>query len=107
MDLLDVWRGSLTLRRVAVLVRGLPAGSALWRAEGGPGAWSAEERAVREGAWLVQSQLLAVFGGSSAQTPQRPSPPAPGWQEEEHARQERQEARARAWAARHPELNSD
>lgn len=32
VDLLDVWRGTLTLRRISVLVDGLPASSATQRA---------------------------------------------------------------------------
>lgn len=42
VDLVDLWRGGLTLRRVAVLATQLPAGSRVWQATGGPRAWSDE-----------------------------------------------------------------
>ena len=40
LDLLDLWRGTLTPRKAAVLMANLPPGAALWRAMDVPGAWT-------------------------------------------------------------------
>lgn len=54
VDLLDLWRGGLTLRRAAVLAMQLPAGSRLWQATGGPKAWSDEYHALMVVQWRLQ-----------------------------------------------------
>ena len=43
LDLLDLWRGTLTPRKAAVLMANLPPGAALWRAMDVPGAWTTGE----------------------------------------------------------------
>lgn len=43
IDLLDLWRGELTWRRMAVLLRGLPPASAYWRARHESGDWTVAE----------------------------------------------------------------
>ncbi len=58
VDLRDLWRGRLTWRRLLALIRGLPADSALARAQAGPdAAWGLTEhllaRLVDEIAWLT------------------------------------------------------
>lgn len=40
MDLVDLWRGRITFRRLATLTLRLPAGGQLWQATGGARAWS-------------------------------------------------------------------
>lgn len=40
LDLVDLWRGGLSLRKAAALVAQLPPGSRVWQATGGPRAWS-------------------------------------------------------------------
>ena len=55
VDLLDLWRGTLSPRRVCVLINGLPPGSAYGRARGGAGAWSEETAAALIGSWRVES----------------------------------------------------
>lgn len=40
VDVVDLWRGRITLRRLATLTMQLPAGGQLWQATGGARAWS-------------------------------------------------------------------
>lgn len=40
VDLLDLWRGTLTPRRATVLMANLPPGAVLWRAMDVPAAWT-------------------------------------------------------------------
>lgn len=54
IDLVDLWRGGLTLRRAAVLATQLPAGSRLWQATGGPKAWADEYQALMIVEWRLQ-----------------------------------------------------
>ncbi|MDU0349230.1 hypothetical protein, partial [Actinomyces sp. MRS3W] len=49
VDLTGLWTGELTLRRVAVLVHGLPQGSALDKAKGGDRYWTEETAATLMG----------------------------------------------------------
>lgn len=81
VDLLDMWRGRVSMRRISVLVRGLPAGSGLHQLRGGDLAWSPAERAVRESGWMTRSTLIACLGGKGARQPSPPSPPPEGWWE--------------------------
>nr|DAN99372.1 MAG TPA: protein of unknown function (DUF5361) [Bacteriophage sp.] len=67
------------MRRVSVLVMGLPPGSCLRRQMGGPGAWSPVERAVHEAGYLIRTTLIDLLGGSGSRHPDPPEPPEPGW----------------------------
>ena len=104
VDLLDVFRGRLTLRRVLVLVKGLPPGSMTGYLEGGPSALSNEANLIRDVGWRLECTILAAVGAKSSQMPSRPEPPEPGWQDKIAERQRKAEAKARAWLARHPEI---
>lgn len=42
LDLVDLWRGRITARRLSVLVTQLPDGARVWKATGGAKAWSDE-----------------------------------------------------------------
>lgn len=104
VDLLDLWRGRLTPRRLLVLIRGLPPGSALGRAMGGDVSLSDEVTAVRMAAWQICCYIASAVGAKQSDLPKPPQPPEPGWQAKVREAQERQDAKARRWLARHPEL---
>ena len=104
VDLLDLWRGRLTPRRLLVLIRGLPPGSALGRAMGGDVALSDEVTATRMAAWQICCYIASAVGAKKSDLPKPPQPPEPGWQQKARKAQERQAAKARRWLARHPEL---
>ena len=104
MDLLDLYRGRLTPRRLLVLIRGLPPGSALGRAMGGDAALSDEVTATRMAAWQISCYVAMGAGAKRSDLPKPPEPPEPGWQAKAREAQERQDAKARRWLARHPEL---
>jgi hypothetical protein len=95
VDLLGLYKGRITPRRVMALISGLPPGSALHRARGGPASWSDEVAAVKEVGYRLESTLISVNGGK--QLPQRPEPPPVGWQ----IKEAEQEARLVARLARH------
>lgn len=104
VDLLDLYRGTLTPRRLLVLIRGLPPGSALGRAMGGDVALSDEVTAIRMAAWQICCYIASAVGAKQSDLPKPPQPPEPGWQQKAREAQERQDAKARRWLARHPEL---
>jgi len=104
VDLLDLYRGRLTPRRLLVLLRGLPPGSALGRAMGGDVALSDEVTATRMAAWQICCYIASAVGAKQSDLPKPPQPPEPGWQAKAREAQERQDAKARRWLARHPEL---
>lgn len=93
LDLSDLWRGRLTLRRVWVLISQLPAGSRFAREMGGPGFWSPTEAAIYATGWQLQSQL------AGKELP-KPEPPAPGWRHEQRQRAAQMERKAAALARR-------
>nr|WP_300338838.1 hypothetical protein [Actinomyces sp.] len=101
MDLTDLWRGRLSMRRALVLIRGLPPGAGLFRRHGGDMAWSPEERAVREAGYQILTGLLAIrnlFTKKAHGPLLAPSPPPEGWWEAEQeavARTRRKVARVR------------
>lgn len=65
VDLLDLWRGRLSLRRLSVLVAGLPSESALW----------ADENGIARG-WTLTNLIMAdVFHAFAGEPyPGRPAP---------------------------------
>lgn len=88
-----MWRGKVSMRRISVLIRGLPPGAGFHRVRGGDMAWSPEERATREGCWLVErATILGATNGKGKPSPQ-PKPPEEGWYEKSQ-RMRRKEARA-------------
>ncbi|WP_115728245.1 hypothetical protein [Actinomyces culturomici] len=106
MDLLNLFRGRLTLRRLGVLIKGLPPGSATGYAEGGAAALSNEAALIRDVGWRLECAVLGAAGAKQSQLPPRPEPPEPGWQEKVAEKQRKAEAKARAWLARHPEIEN-
>lgn len=77
IDLGDLWRGGLTLRRAAVLTHQLPAGSRLWQATGGPKAWSDEFHALMVVEWRLQilEWRKTEDGSKGKNPPQMQEPP--------------------------------
>ena len=102
IDLLDLWRGTLTLRRVHALLSNLPAGSALARATGGNAAMSEETWALLVSAWRLECRLLDVNGVKPSKWPKPPKAPAATHSDTSS----RQKTKAERWLARHPEITS-
>lgn len=75
LDLADMYRGLLTVRKVAVLVMNLPRGSQTWAAFGGRPAVTAEV----EAAWLIEHALFVIAhaqnNGRGKKPEMRPFPP--------------------------------
>lgn len=66
VDLGDLWRGRLSVRRLSVLIAHLPPGSAVWAAENGiPYGWSLTD--------VLLTDVFAALTGE--QHPARPSAP--------------------------------
>lgn len=92
---------------LADMVAHLPPGCALWRAAGGPLAWSDEvhmlsrvDYGVRVLAWMKTED-----GSRGRNAPKPEEPPTPGNQVK--AEEARMNARAEAWSARHARLTGD
>lgn len=70
-----MYRGSLTVRKVSVLVSNLPRGAQIWSAVGGRSAVTAEV----ESAWIIEHTLTAIAhaqAGSKGKQPEmRDFPP--------------------------------
>jgi hypothetical protein len=78
IDLTDLWRGTLTPRRAAVLMANLPQGAALWRAMDVPAAWTTAEHLA---ASQVDALAVANWQRSKAGTEANKAPkplPRPG-----------------------------
>jgi hypothetical protein len=75
LDLVDMYRGLLSVRKISVLVMNLPRGSQTWVSVGGAGAISAEV----EAAWMVEHALYSIAhgqaGGKGNAPERRPYPP--------------------------------
>ena len=97
-DLLDLWRGVLTPRRVLVLIKGLPPGSALHRARGGDAFWSDEVAAIKSMGHRLETTIIAVNGGN--RFPKAPEPPPVGWQVDAARREARFAAKVARFKAR-------
>ncbi|QWW20127.1 hypothetical protein I6B53_03250 [Schaalia sp. 19OD2882] len=106
VDLLGLFRGELTLRRLAVLVRGMPPGSTTAFLEGGRAAWSNEVAAVHEEGWLLRDVVVQLLAGKGAKRPPAPEPPEPGWLDKAAAREDKQLRKLENWLARHPEVQA-
>jgi hypothetical protein len=75
LDLADMWRGKLTVRKVAVLVANLPPGAQTWVDYGGPLSVAPEVEATYslEG---TLNHIAWLFGGKQGQPPEmRDYPP--------------------------------
>lgn len=93
-----MYRGTLSVRKVSVLVMNLPRGSQTWQAVGGRGAVTAET----EAAWLIEHALFLIAhgqAGSKGQAPEmRPWPPG---LDELDAKSNFTQSRAEAFRAKH------
>lgn len=99
LDLLGIYDGSLTLRKAANLAVSLPAGSAVWRAEGGPMSWTPEMQMLA--ALEYNTHVLYWFktkDGSKGNNPPDPIEPRKSKQQEasDEARVMAQRARRRS-----------
>lgn len=74
--------------------------------EGGHAALSNEASLIRDVGWRLECSILAAAGAKQSQMPARPEPPEPGWREKAAENQRKAEAKARAWLARHPEIEN-
>jgi hypothetical protein len=98
LDLADMYRGLISVRRIAVLVLQLPRGANLWVSVGGAGAVTAEVDAL----WNVEHAILSVAhgqGGRKGPAPERRKYP-PGL-EEVQAKQAKAVSQAEAFRAKH------
>ncbi len=98
VDLLDLHRGTLSPRRVMVLVAGLPPGCGFHRLRGGPAAWSDEVTAIHQEGGALRRTLVDVMGGKPL--PKAAEPPEVGWREKQAEADARQAARVRRLKAR-------
>lgn len=76
VDLLDLYRGELSVRKASVLAATLPAGSAVWRAEGGPLAWTDEAHLLSANEYNTHvAWWLKTKDGSTGKKPPMPHQP--------------------------------
>lgn len=98
LDLVDMYRGLLSVRKISVLLINLPRGSQTWAAMGGAGAITAEV----EAAWMIEHALYVVAhgqaGGKGKGPERRPYPPG---KEEVAAKAAKATSRAEAFRAKH------
>lgn len=97
-----MYRGFLSVRRVAVLVMNLPRGAQTWMALGGRGAITAET----ESAWLIEHALFSIAYGQAGSKGEKPEmrPYPPGLDDLE-SKAQYATTRAEAFRAKH--LNKD
>ena len=98
VDLLDLYRGKVSPRRVAALILGLPPGSSFHRMRGGSSFWSDEVTAIKQVGHRIESTIIAANGGH--QRPKEPEPPPVGWRVDAMKRDARMAARLRRFQAR-------
>ncbi|MCP3800318.1 hypothetical protein NLX83_13725 [Allokutzneria sp. A3M-2-11 16] len=81
VDLLDLYRGRLSLRRVCLLVQHLPIEAAVWRTEDAPGPWSRTEAllfAVERRVTALWATVSAAFGAELGSEQLEPPIAVPG-----------------------------
>lgn len=100
MDLLDLWRGTISGRRIAVLIAQLPPGSRIGRAVGGYAAWSDEVAATYQQGHRIMAAVLGAAGVKQGKIPKPIEPPKIGWQAEAREKQAKQAAKAQRWIER-------
>ena len=98
LDLADMYRGELTVRKVSVLVSNLPRGAQTWAAIGGRAAVTAEV----EASWMVEHTMMRIAhaeaGGKGKAPEAREFPPGVL---ELAAKAEKTLSRAEAFRAKH------
>jgi hypothetical protein len=98
IDLVDLYRGALTVRKAAVLVLNLPRGSRTWEAVGGAGAISAEVDA----AWLIEHALYTIAHAQNGGKGKKPEHRAyPTGLHEQQQKVAKAISRAEAFKAKH------
>lgn len=106
VDLVDLWRGGLTLRRAAVLATQLPAGSRVWQSAGGPKAWADEYQALMVVEWRLQIlDWRQTEDGSKGKNPPDMQEPPP-FVGDEQAKASKQDLRAREFMRRQQALGA-
>lgn len=100
VDLVDLYRGHLSGRKVATFVEQLKPGSRLHISRGGHGAWSAEVAAIHQEGYRTTVAGYAGTGAKQHQIPKPVEPPKEGWQAEQRETQRRQAQKAARWNAR-------
>ena len=92
-------------RRVVALIHGLPSGSALDHARGGPRYWSDEVSAIMHVGHQIVCAVAASAGVKQSRMPDPPKPPEIGWtqkeSDQEASRSARRERKARNWMRRY------
>lgn len=106
VDLLDLWRGTLSPRRVMVFITQLKPGARLHMAMGGSRAWTVEESAIHYEGQKIASAVIASVGGKQKDMPAPVEPPKIGWRDERSAADQKQNAKAAAWAKRNAKRSS-
>lgn len=99
LDLLDLWRGKLTPRKVSVLAVALPAGAVTWQLAGVDSAWTTTDHLLAQVVDVLNGANWQRAGGKDRDKPKPVLRPA-----EIHEARERQErvlARAKAFRDRH------
>lgn len=103
VDLLDLYRGELGLLEASDLAYGLPPGSAVWRAEGGPMAWTDEVHFLSAIEYNTHvAYWLKTKDGSKGRNP--PEPNKPPKSKSQEAVDERRVKRALAARRKNREL---
>lgn len=98
LDLADLYRGLLTVRKVCVLVMNLPRGAATWTAIGGRAAITAEV----EASWLVEHALYSIAHAQNNGKGKKPEiRPFPSGLLEAAAKADKNTSRAEAFRQKH------
>lgn len=93
-----MYRGLITVRKVAVLVMNLPRGAQTWRAVGGAAAITAEV----ESAWMIEHTLMKIAHGQAGGKGKAPEPREfPVGLLEQEAKAAKTQSRAEAFRAKH------
>lgn len=93
-----MYRGLLTVRKVAVLVLNLPRGAQTWLALGGAGAITAET----ESGWMIEHALYAIAHAKAGNKGRKPEMrPYPAGLLETTAKAQKATSRAEAFRQKH------
>jgi hypothetical protein len=83
-----------------VLVKQLPPGARLWRAHGGPAAFSDAVTSIHYEGYRIMTGIMQALGVKKRKLPDPITAPEPGWREAAEARAERSRRKAANWLAR-------
>lgn len=99
LDLLDVFRGRISLRKASVLTSGLPAGAGLWRLWGGDNAWSDNTHLLNQILYRLDRLEYGVAGGKG-RAPREQEPPPLRHVEKQREREVAESRKARRFMDR-------